>query len=71
MRFIKQTSPIRHFLPVKSIITALDDHIIGTASPSADIWTTYLSQGRSDRDLGWCVDEGWFLGKCCTIMRRV
>ncbi|KAG6864597.1 hypothetical protein C0991_008361 [Blastosporella zonata] len=48
-------SPLYGYLPVGSMITALDDTPLGSQNTSYDGWSTYLNEDSHDQSLGWCA----------------
>ncbi|KAI0696643.1 hypothetical protein BC835DRAFT_1271635 [Cytidiella melzeri] len=66
---VDELSPLHEHLPIRSVITDLDDQSLVSTDTSADIWTTYLLEPMPKHELGWCVDSRWFLdhpsNECC------
>ncbi|KAF5381612.1 hypothetical protein D9615_005501 [Tricholomella constricta] len=62
---VESKSPLHGYLPSGTLITALDDTVLGSQNVSYDAWTSYLNQGSTDQNLGWCagpLDGG---NTCC------
>ncbi|KAG5734986.1 hypothetical protein E4T56_gene17920, partial [Termitomyces sp. T112] len=59
-------SPLRRYLPSGSVITALDDTLLGSQNASYDGWFSYLNQDRHDQSLGWCAALPENSNSCCS-----
>lgn len=72
---IQQGSPVQAFLPVRAIITQIDDTPLASTKRSSDIWTSYALDNHKHgnaEDLGWCMNSAWFLSQSilCHDMNR-
>lgn len=66
---------MKGYLPIGVVITKLNDYPLILPNPDdigeSDVWSRYFLEHDSIQtsDLGWCVEEEWFLGRdsvCCT-----
>jgi len=68
---VDSDSPLRPHLPLRSVITKVNDRVLTSYSQSTDMWISYLSnltQASSELKLGWCANSEWYQARdhsCC------
>ncbi|TFK47327.1 hypothetical protein OE88DRAFT_792725 [Heliocybe sulcata] len=72
---LDEDSPLRAYIPVGSLLTALDDTALtsnSTSTTDSDRWTAYLTDSTlaspSSPGLGWCIPQAEYLNAptaCC------
>jgi len=68
---VEAQSPLHGYLPLGSVITALDDTSLGSPNSSYDTWTLYLNQGYKAPTLGWCAGPFDDDHSCCSTNKTL
>ncbi|KAF8066825.1 hypothetical protein FPV67DRAFT_1496653 [Lyophyllum atratum] len=64
-------SPLHEYLPLGSVISALDDTSLGSQNSSYDTWSSYLDQGDKHIPLGWCAGSLEGDASCCSTNKTL